>query len=391
MIKNVSGVKQSHNHLDLASTQAMQDEINLLNEKVVYLENGNRRLHDSYERRDQEQQDKLETCENQNEAVVITRRELDLCRDELTDEQTSKEQLNQNLRSVKQNMKSLELENENLRYRIRRLESDKTERMKLIIDEPPPPPESSCGKCNKPVDMVLLIDNSKSVTEDYQLHDEYARTAANFVDLWFKPHDTTSSSVGSNALICRFSNRLQVDAKMVISGQSKGITYYDYGNAHGPYKRPPHYDFLVNKTPNLSLTAAKDKLSERLDALTRYGEPLPVGEERWAWRGDESNMIARRTRAENGEGTGSTFFYSMLGDLNDFVKDNQFFATDKKSFLFVLTESTHFHDDPRKWKEDDLRACENQEPDNFGYPYELSKYEVCDIFRGLAQSFREGF
>ena len=72
-------------------------------------------------------------------------------------------------------------------------------------------------------------------------------------------------------------------------------------------------------------------------------------------------------------------------------KDNQFLSPNEKSFLFVLTDATYFHDDPRKWKEDDLRACENQEPDNFGYPYELSKYEVCDIFRGLAQSFREGF
>ena len=217
------------------------------------------------------------------------------------------------------------------------------------------------------------------------------KTAANFVDLWFKPHYTTSSGVGSNALICRFSNRLQVDAKMVISGQSNDITYYDYGNAHGAYKLPPRNDFSVNKTPNLSLTAAKGKLSERLDATTLYGEPLPVGEERWAWRGDETNMIARRTRAENGEGTGSTFFYSMLGDLNDFVKDNEFLSTNEKSFLFVLTDATRFHDDPTNWKEEDLRACQNQESNNFGYPYELSKNDVCEIFRGLAQSFRKGF
>ena len=178
---------------------------------------------------------------------------------------------------------------------------------------------------------------------------------------------------------------------MVISGQSNDITYYDYGNAHGAYKLPPRNDFSVNKTPNLSLTAAKGKLSERLDATTLYGEPLPVGEERWAWRGDETNMIARRTRAENGEGTGSTFFYSMLGDLNDFVKDNQFLAPNKKSFLFVLTDATYFNDDPREWKGDDLRACEGRELDNFPYPYELSKNDVCEIFRGLAQSFRDGF
>ena len=271
-------------------------------------------------------------------------------------------------------------------------QTDTYSRMKSIINEPPPSPEASCEECDKPADMVLLIDNSKSVIDDYQLHDEYVKTAANFVDLWFKPRYTTSSGVRSTALICRFSNRLQVDAKMVISDQSKDITYYDYGNAHGPRKFPPHYDFLVNKTPNLSLTTAKDKLSERLDATSLYGEPLPVGEERWAWRGDETNMIARRTRAENGEGTGSMFFYSMLGDLNDFVKYNQFLVPNKKSFLFVLTDATYIHDDPREWKEDDLRACENREPDYFfKYPYELSKNDVCEIFRGLARSFRKGF
>ena len=78
----------------------------------------------------------------------------------------------------------------------------------------------------------------------------------------------------------------------------------------------------------------------------------------------------------------------MLGDLNDFVKDNQFLSPNEKSFLFVLTDATYFHDDPRQWKEEDLRECEKQEPDNFEYPYELAPREVCDIFKGLAQSFR---
>ena len=54
---------------DPASTEAMQDEINLLKEKVDYLENGNRRLHDSCEKRNQDLQDKLDTCENQNGAI----------------------------------------------------------------------------------------------------------------------------------------------------------------------------------------------------------------------------------------------------------------------------------------------------------------------------------
>ena len=51
---------------DLASTQTMQDEIKLLNEKVDYLNEGNRRLHASYESRIQELQDKL----NQKEGLL---------------------------------------------------------------------------------------------------------------------------------------------------------------------------------------------------------------------------------------------------------------------------------------------------------------------------------
>ena len=47
----------------------MQDEINLLKEKNDYLENGNRRLHASCETRNQDLQDKLDTCQNQNGAI----------------------------------------------------------------------------------------------------------------------------------------------------------------------------------------------------------------------------------------------------------------------------------------------------------------------------------
>ena len=251
---------------------------------------------------------------------------------------------------------------------------------------------ASCGDCNKPADMVLLIDNSKSVMENYRKHSEYIETAANFVDLWYEPYEEFMSSVvASSALICRFSNRLQVDAKMIAGDQFKSITYYDYGNAHGPGKIPPHDDFLVKKTPYLTLTAAKHKLAERLDATGRYGDPLPVGEEKWAWRGNEVNLNPRRNRAEYGAGTGSRFFYSMLGDLNNFVKDNNFLAQNAKSFLFVLTDSSPFTDDPQAWKEEDLQMCTGQVSNDFPHPYQLYENDVCDIFRGLAQSFRNVF
>ena len=47
----------------------MQDEINLLKEKVDYLENGNQRLYATYEARTQNLQYRLDTCENQNGAI----------------------------------------------------------------------------------------------------------------------------------------------------------------------------------------------------------------------------------------------------------------------------------------------------------------------------------
>ena len=71
-------------------------------------------------------------------------------------------------------------------------------------------------------------------------------------------------------------------------------------------------------------------------------------------------------------------------------KDNQFLEKEK-SFLFVLTDATYFHDDHIAWKQEDLRACEGQDPDTFEYPYELTSSTVCEIFKGLAQSFRNGF
>ena len=57
----------------------MQDEIKLLKEKVDYLENGNRRLHALYEARTQNLQNRLNTCENQNEAIFGIRPNNEVC------------------------------------------------------------------------------------------------------------------------------------------------------------------------------------------------------------------------------------------------------------------------------------------------------------------------
>ena len=58
----------------------MQDEINLLNEKVDYLNEGNRKLHASYENRIQKLQNKLnqketllDQCQSGTQDAYITR------------------------------------------------------------------------------------------------------------------------------------------------------------------------------------------------------------------------------------------------------------------------------------------------------------------------------
>ena len=59
-------------------------------------------------------QSKLDHCETDNQEKVIIKKELDSCRDELTDEQNSKQQIYQDLQGAKQNIKALE--DENKRY-----------------------------------------------------------------------------------------------------------------------------------------------------------------------------------------------------------------------------------------------------------------------------------
>jgi len=57
----------------------MQDEINLLQQKNDYLENGNRRLHASYEARNQALQNKLNTCKSQNGDIFDLQSNNQLC------------------------------------------------------------------------------------------------------------------------------------------------------------------------------------------------------------------------------------------------------------------------------------------------------------------------
>ena len=78
-------------------------------------------------------QSELAQCKSGNQDAVLTRKELDLCHNELTEEQNSKEQLSRNFQSANGNIKTLQnqlksekAENENLRNRIQQLESEKS-------------------------------------------------------------------------------------------------------------------------------------------------------------------------------------------------------------------------------------------------------------------------
>ena len=94
----------------------------------------------------------MKECQSVNQDAVISRKELDLCRDELSDELNEKNQLNQNLQVLQNENNSLrnqlasktaenenfkaqlmakEAENDDLRSRIRRLESDKAKLQSL--------------------------------------------------------------------------------------------------------------------------------------------------------------------------------------------------------------------------------------------------------------------
>ena len=90
-------------------------------------------------RRVESMQSELDQCQSGYQEAVIIRKELDLCRDELTNEQNSKEQLFQNLRNAQGNITTLKddkeklqvqlnsekAENVNLRNRIQQLENEK--------------------------------------------------------------------------------------------------------------------------------------------------------------------------------------------------------------------------------------------------------------------------
>ena len=87
-------------------------------------------------------QSKLDQCESGNQDAIITKNELDLCRGELTDEQNSKQQINQDLQSAKENIKTLKDQNKKLnqslqsaKRNIETLKDDKKELQNQMVSE----------------------------------------------------------------------------------------------------------------------------------------------------------------------------------------------------------------------------------------------------------------
>ena len=120
---------------------------------------------------------------------------------------------------------------------------------------------------------------------------------------------------------------------MALNPSTSVITYYDYANAHQSGLVPPQKDSQTQITKNLSKSAAEMKLKNEQGKKTKFGEPVQVGEQFWTFRGTEYNYEQRKLRAEQGEGTGSTFFYSMLGVLVQFVKE--YFHIDYQKYQHV--------------------------------------------------------
>lgn len=73
-----------------------------------------------------------------------------------------------------------------------------------------PPPVEDCANCKKAASMVVVTDNSKSVTDNYEMHDDLVEVAHEFVESWYNKTAESEANHESNALFCRFSNRLQV-------------------------------------------------------------------------------------------------------------------------------------------------------------------------------------
>ena len=131
----------------------MQNEIKILNDKVDDLNNERRRLNGHYTRCTIENlnlQSKLDTCESEivtiidswqsklnqcesaNQDGVISRKELEQCREELTNEQNSKDKLNQNLQRTIQSLEAAKDQNDKLKNQLTLEKAENENRLNRI-------------------------------------------------------------------------------------------------------------------------------------------------------------------------------------------------------------------------------------------------------------------
>ena len=99
----------------------MKNEIKVLKDKVENLNNEWRTLDHLYTERTLENlnlQTKLAQCKSGNQNRLISRKELELCRKELSDELNSKDHLNQTLQSMELNLEAVQDENDALQGRL---------------------------------------------------------------------------------------------------------------------------------------------------------------------------------------------------------------------------------------------------------------------------------
>ena len=93
----------------------MKNEIKLLKDKIDNLNDDRQTLDRFYTECTIENlnlQTKLDQCESGNHNGVICRKELELCRNELSDEQKSNEQLNHTLQNVEESLEAVQNEND---------------------------------------------------------------------------------------------------------------------------------------------------------------------------------------------------------------------------------------------------------------------------------------
>ena len=116
----------------------------------------------------------------------------------------------------------------------------------------------------------------------------------------------------------------------------------------------------------------------------------------WSWN-DQNPEIHRAERASYMAGNfRSTFFYSMLSDLVQFIETNWAEKygpkwTERNIQLFIFTDALYFHDDHYVWRRSDEQACNAKAcPTCVETAYQFSPEEMCQLTSALSATFKAG-